>query len=294
MDKTSVGLVEYAKVQLGKPYWYGTYGRTATKELYEAKKKQYPKYYTGTDYESQYGERVHDCVGLITGYLWSDTPTSKPKYNADQDTSANGMRNRCKEKGDINTMPDIPGVLVFMDGHVGVYIGNGEVIEARGHRYGVVKTKLSSRSWKWWGKCPYIEYAEKDDNNYVAQFQKWLNENYNAKLVIDGKCGPKTKSAAVKALQTICNRKNNAGLSVDGDFGPKTKAACKKLNIKKGDKGDAVYILQGLLYGKGYDPKGFDGKFGPGCDEASTKFQAANKLVVDGIVGSNTWNVLVK
>lgn len=166
MTKTSKGLVEYAKAQLGLPYWYGTFGQTGTAELYAAKKKQYPVYYSweGTKYDnfqSQYGKRVHDCVGLIKGYLWSDSPTSKPKYKQTPDVSANDMRAACKEKGDISTMPDIPGVLVFMNGHVGVYIGNGEVIEARGHEYGVVKTKLGSRPWRWWGKCPWVCYGEK-------------------------------------------------------------------------------------------------------------------------------------
>lgn len=164
--KTSKGLVDYAKAQLGLPYWYGTFGLTATEALYKSKKKQYPQYYKweGTPYDnfpSQYGKRVHDCVGLIKGYLWSDTPTSAPKYaNGAPDVSANGMRTSCKEKGDIGTMPDVPGTLVFMNGHVGVYIGGGYVIEARGHEYGVVKTELKKRPWKWWGKCPWIDYSD--------------------------------------------------------------------------------------------------------------------------------------
>ena len=157
--KTNTGLVEYAKAQLGKPYWYGTFGLRATKELYQSKKKQYPERYTATDFPSQYGQRVHDCVGLIKGYLWSDTSTSKPKYNSAQDVSANGMKDVCKEKGPISTMPNIPGVLVFMNQHVGVYIGGGYVIEAKGHAYGVVKTKLEGRGWKYWGKCPWITYS---------------------------------------------------------------------------------------------------------------------------------------
>ena len=154
MSKTNIGLVEYAKAQLGKPYWYGCYGNIATKALYDYKKSQYPQYYTDKDFESQFGQKVHDCIGLIKGYLWSDTPTSVQKYNVKQDVSANGMLDKCQEKGDMSTMPQIPGVLVFMDAHVGVYIGDGYVIEARGHKYGVVKTKLSIRGWKSWGKCP--------------------------------------------------------------------------------------------------------------------------------------------
>lgn len=169
--KTAKGLVEYAQAQLGLPYWYGTFGQKATAELYAAKKKQYPELYKSwNDFPTQYGKRVHDCVGLIKGYLWSDTTTSTPKYNSSQDVSANGMLARCKENGSISSMPDIPGVLVFMDGHVGVYIGGGFVIEARGHQYGVVKTALKSRPWKWWGKCPWIDYGEtgKQDPDVVS------------------------------------------------------------------------------------------------------------------------------
>lgn len=158
MSKTNTGLVAYAKAQLGKPYWYGTFGLTSTKALYESKKKQYPSQYQWACPSNQLGVRVHDCIGLIKGYLWSDTPTSAPKYNAAQDVSANGMLDKCTSKGSINSMPDVPGVLVFLPGHVGVYIGDGYVIEAKGHAYGVVKTKLAGRGWKSWGKCPWITY----------------------------------------------------------------------------------------------------------------------------------------
>nr|DAK79858.1 MAG TPA: protein of unknown function (DUF3597) [Caudoviricetes sp.] len=159
MSKTNKGLVEYCKAQLGNPYWYGCFGQISSRQLYATKKKQYPSQYEWSYPKKQIGKRVHDCVGLIKGYLWSETPTSKPKYKNSQDVSANGMYDKCKSKGKINTMPDEPGVLVFMENHVGVYIGNGYVIEARGHAYGVTKTKLSERKWKKWGKCPWIEYS---------------------------------------------------------------------------------------------------------------------------------------
>ncbi len=161
MAKTSEGLVNYAKSQLGKPYWYGTFGNTATQSLLDAKTKQYPSHYQYarmTKYKSQLGERVHDCVGMIKGYLWSENAWSAPKYNVSQDVSANGMYAKCKERGSISTMPEIPGILVFMSGHVGIYIGDGKVIEARGFHYGVVETKLSERPWTSWGKCPWITY----------------------------------------------------------------------------------------------------------------------------------------
>ena len=163
MAKTASGLVDYAKSQLGKPYWYGTFGNTATKSLLTAKKKQYPAHYGNermAKYNSQLGQRVHDCVGLIKGYLWSDTPTSKPDYGKTPDVSANDMLAKCKIWGYIDEIPEIPGVVVWKTGHIGVYIGNGKVIEARGFNYGVVETDLDKRGWKKWGLCPWIEYPD--------------------------------------------------------------------------------------------------------------------------------------
>ena len=163
--KTNIGLVAYAKAQLGRPYWYGCFGQKGTSALLTSKARQYPALYTAgrvANARKQYGVKVHDCVGLIKGYLWSDNAEDlTPTYNAAQDKSANGMYNACKERGTLATMPDLAGVLVFMNGHVGVYIGGGYVIEARGFSSGVVKTKLAGRGWTKWGKCPYITYTAK-------------------------------------------------------------------------------------------------------------------------------------
>jgi len=162
-QKTNKGLVEYAKAQLGKPYWYGTFGQTATRQLLEAKQSQYPSYYKAKDFDAQIGQRVHDCIGLIKGYMWSDNAEAKPAYkgNGFNDYSADSFYVHCKRKGEgMGMMPDVPGIAVFMKGHVGIYIGNGEVIEARGHAYGVVKTKLTRRPWKRWAYIEEIQYLE--------------------------------------------------------------------------------------------------------------------------------------
>ena len=153
-------LVQYAKGQLGRPYWYGTFGQVANKTLYEQKKKQYPKYYTASDFSSQYGKKVHDCAGLIKGALWCSTVDGTPTYDSAQDLSANGfITTGCSETGNISTIPEIPGIIVWKDGHVGIYVGNGQVIEARGHAYGVVTTKLTDgRGWLKWGKVKWVSY----------------------------------------------------------------------------------------------------------------------------------------
>lgn len=39
---------------------------------------------------------------------------------------------------------------------IGIYIGDGCVIEAKGHEEGVVKTKLEGAGWTHWSQCLYI------------------------------------------------------------------------------------------------------------------------------------------
>ena len=58
------------------------------------------------------------------------------------DIGANQMYYNAKESGPISTMPDIPGLAVWHEGHIGVYIGGGQVVEAM-----VPSTALSKQSW---------------------------------------------------------------------------------------------------------------------------------------------------
>ena len=209
MEKTAQGLIEYAKAQLGRPYWYGTFGQGASKALYNQKKNQYPKQYEW-EYDGE-NAKVHDCVGLIKGYLWSENSEDmNPLYDPAQDKSANAMYTACKTKGEMATMPEVPGILVFFPGHVGVYIGDGEVIEARSRRYGVYKTKLAERPWKTWGYCPYVTYGAE---------QKMLD----MKLPVLKKGA---KGDTVRAMQILLNG-NGASLETDGSFGGATQRALK-------------------------------------------------------------------
>ena len=162
MAKTNTGLVAYCKAQKGKPYWYGTYGQKASKKLYNAKKKQYPKQYKWSYPTKDAGKKVHDCAGLIKGYLWSSSPSASPKYNAKQDFGATGFYNKAKKKGKISSFKKIAVQLVFKGNdktktHVGVYIGNNYVIEAKGHKYGVIQSKFSTGGWKYWAQCHLIK-----------------------------------------------------------------------------------------------------------------------------------------
>lgn len=230
MSKTAIGLVEYAKAQLGRPYWYGSFGQAGSKEFYEQKKNQYPNQYTW-DYDGT-TEKVHDCVGLIKGYLWCDGPEdTTPVYNAAQDKSANGMYTACKTKGEMATMPDVPGVLVFMNNHVGVYIGNGEVIEARSRRYGVYKTKLAERSWKNWGYCPYITY----ETPKTEETKSAGTITVNLPVLKRG-----AKGETVRAMQHLLmgNGHDMEGYGADASFGGATERALKAYQGANGLEAD--------------------------------------------------------
>ena len=230
--KTNTGLVEYALAQVGKPYWYGTYGSGASKSYYNAKKRQYPKYYNWSYDAALEGVKVHDCIGLIKGYLWCDSPTDNtPTYKKDQDMSASGMRRRCKVKGDISTIPDVPGLLVFSEGHIGVYIGGGIVVDARGHSKGVIKKPLSNHKWEEWGVCPLLEYDR--EINAAEKEQQGAGETVNITLRVLTK-GSKGKQ--VKALQhlLIANGCPLPRYGADGSFGNETVAAVKQYQQKHG------------------------------------------------------------
>jgi hypothetical protein len=130
------------------------------------------------------------------------------------------------------------------------------------------------------------------DNTHIKQFQTWLNTNYKTGLAVDGSFGRLTRVGAVKALQTYLNSSCQAGLTVDGVYGTLTASWLRKNSVIKGSRGDIVYILQGLLYCRGYDPGGFDGIFGYNTLTAVKKFQSAKGLTADGEAGADTFSAL--
>lgn len=149
--------------QSGWGYVWGTYGQVLTPSLLDYKLRQYPEgvgQYASVIRERWLGGRTADCIGLIKGYGWLDPDTLTIGYgtNGMPDIGADAMYQAAVVKGGMDTMPDTPGLVVWKSGHIGVYIGNGEVIEAMGTNYGVVKTDLDERNWTAWLEIPYIQY----------------------------------------------------------------------------------------------------------------------------------------
>ncbi|WP_409969913.1 hypothetical protein RFF05_08440 [Bengtsoniella intestinalis] len=164
--KNSDDLAAYAiqAWENGWGYVWGTFGNVLTEALLTYKITQYPDgvgNYEAYIRANWLGGRTTDCVGLIKGYGWLNTDTLTISYgtNGMPDYSANQMYLSATVSGDISTMPDTPGIAVWKDGHIGVYIGDGYVIEAMGTSYGVVKTELADRGWTNWCEIPYITYS---------------------------------------------------------------------------------------------------------------------------------------
>lgn len=183
MDKTNKGLVEHVKMALAEKWGYvwGTFGNVLTENLFQEKLSQYPK---GVGMHKDYirdtymDKRTADCVGLIKSYMWWEN--GEPEYNSATDVGADGMFAMANEKGLLSISPikNTPGLCLYKDGHVGVYIGDGQVIEAHGTRTGVIQTPLKgagSTNWTHWFKCPFIKYEEAivvEDKNYIQIIQE--------------------------------------------------------------------------------------------------------------------------
>ena len=179
---TNEHFVAFCEKMVGQPYWYGTVAYKCTENLRARKAKQYTAHY-GSSRTARYRDDIAkkkvcaDCVGLIKGYQWTNggvgviesigtDRTFSSKYGAHgcPDKSANGMFSYAKSRGcawgTIDTLPEVPGVALRFDGHVGVYIGGGYAVEERGFNYGCVKTKVSSRKWTHWYQLPFVDYGD--------------------------------------------------------------------------------------------------------------------------------------
>ena len=203
---------------------------------------------TGRKYGKKWiGHKVADCSGLFSwafkqlgSCMYHGSDTIWNKYCVAQGKLVNGQRT----DGQVLK----PGTAVFTynkvkknRGHIGLYIGDGWVIEAEGTIKGVIKSKLTNSKWVEWGELKYVDYSasniaikpttpEPKAKTYptlrrgargenVRLLQTMLSKD-GSTLAIDGIFGPGTQSA-VRAFQ------NRYGLKVDGIVGPQT---WKKLN----------------------------------------------------------------
>jgi hypothetical protein len=116
-----------------------------------------------------------DCVNLIKGVLWGWTGDQNKSYggakyavNGVPDIGADTMITKCKDASSSGWDKLDPGEVVWTNGHIGVYIGNGLAVECTPKWANKVqitavanmgsKSDYNARRWKKHGHIPYVEY----------------------------------------------------------------------------------------------------------------------------------------
>lgn len=240
-------------------YAKGTFGQNATDSFINQKAKQYPEWYS----ESRIANlkalpddtKLFDCVGLIKGVMWG-FPNIIYTSNGVKDYSDQSIYDASYDKSSNFANLQV-GELLWIQGHVGVAIGDYKAIECTNAWKGTVQITgignfnrsfegLNVRKWTKHAKLPFITYVQPTQN---APQGSTTNET------------PKSSSNTYPVL-------------------------------KKGSKGDSVKTLQTLLKNNGCDPKGIDGDFGNNTLAALKKFQ--EKKFVTGVADERTWKELYK
>jgi len=228
--------LEFVAAQQGALYVWGAQGQPMTPALIkklENSAANYERALAKYNAHVKTGQTViaYDCSGLVAAYLLGEGLVNG-------DRSANGLyHDECDAMGrDELTAGD----LVFKKYvtkdqmyHVGVYMGDGSVVHAKGRDVGVVREPLNAAGWnrfgrlKCWGGaqreavCLRLlkncgkPYMKGDD---VRAVQRALENKGFDTGGADGVYGPKTENA-VTTFQCA------AGLSTDGIVGSKTWAA---------------------------------------------------------------------
>lgn len=263
-------IADYAISKIGCAYIYGGYGEKLCRPAFRRERAgQYP---------SQKNNIYNTCPvlsgkkNLCAGCKWD----GKQAYDCAQLTRysckaagqelVSGANSQWKktawdQKGEIGSLPDVPGVILYHVNssgtmtHTGVYIGGGYAVEARAAKYGVVKTAVKDRSWTHWAALPGVLSGE----------------------VVQSPALPQDAPESGKETQT--DKADSGVITMN--------------TLRNGSKGTQVKVLQWLLDESGFDPGKADGIFGQKTLAAVKAFQKAKGLTADGICGKNTWQKIL-
>lgn len=125
-----------------------------------------------------------DCICLIKGILWGwKNDKNKPRgggavygSNGVPDIGENSMINKCNNVSTDFSKIEV-GEMLWLNGHAGVYVGNGEVIEATvgWNTNKVIKSQIDnngtrtyngkggSPKWEKHGFLPYVDYSKEEE-----------------------------------------------------------------------------------------------------------------------------------
>lgn len=262
-------IADYAISKIGCAYIWGGYGEklcspSFRKERASAYPEQKNNIYkncpvlsgkqstcTGCKYN---GKQAYDCAQL-TRYA-----TKAAGQALVSGANSQWTKTAWEQKGTIDTLPDVPGVILYHENskgrmsHTGVYIGGGYAVEAKDAKSGTVKTAVKDRTWTHWAALPGVLSGEVVNITPAA------------------KPAEPTKESQTQATGTGVISMNT---------------------LRNGSKGTQVKVLQWLLSLNGYNVGTVDGIFGSKTLAAVKAYQQAKGLTVDGVVGKNTWKALL-
>lgn len=253
--KSNKEFVDYLYNILSKNtvYMWGEYGRLVTNKTISSKKYQYPDHYDDDKVKLlkslvNKNYYAYDCAGLIKSFWMSNYGKDDVKYVKKYDKDAYGITvGNASEKGSVDSIPEIPGLFLYMKGHCGVYIGNGLVIECTSNENyvtrsggGVGITNLNDRNWEVWVKSKWLSYDS-------------LNLDYEYYIVKKGDTLTKISkmfNVSVDELIKINNIKNKDLIYVNQKI-----IIPKKLTyvVKKGDSLSSIASMYGMSWKELYE-----------------------------------------
>lgn len=189
MSKTAAGLIAFAKSKIGTPYVYGAKGTVMSMAKIQALRKMYGSNCVWKSDDKKAGRVCVDCSGLISWYTGIVRGSGQYKSTAVEVIPIS-------KRSDAHI-----GWAVWMNGHIGIYLGNDQYIAADGSAYGVRIANLSQNGFTHLLKLCDIDYGQGTASG-PKETAKPSGGHYNAAVVFtycvkaDGKTYPSVKNLA--------------------------------------------------------------------------------------------------
>lgn len=236
-----------------------------------------------------------DCSGLIYSY-------------AGGERCGNPQLETATETGSVSAgIPNVHGLGLWRPGHVGVYVGNGMEVDARGDEYGVCYEAIGGyNNWTYWFKLAAVSYVTNGWESFNGSYYYYENGEYivNTSRTIDGTTyyfdsqGRSSKTPSDTSSSSSSSNSSSSSSGSDNSSGSSSSSASNSSDnqssssnapsvYKNGSSGAEVKKIQQRLADLGYYNGAIDGNFGDATEEAYKAFQKAAGLTVDGIAGDS-------
>lgn len=237
-------------------------------------------YYSGWSYV--YGGSTPgavDCSGLIYSYCGGDR-------------TGDAQLGSATESGSVSAgIPRVHGLGLYMPGHVGVYVGDGMEVDARGDDYGVCYQSVESSymGWSYWFKLSACSYVTNGWEQFNGNYYYYEDGQYivDTSRNIDGTTYYFDSQGRSSQTPSNMSSTTSSGSSSSGSSSSSSSGSATQSCWSNGSSGDEVTKIQERLTELGFYTGEISGYFDDATESAYKAFQQAAGLVVDGIAGSD-------